>query len=158
MLSLPESCDFIVPEAWIDSNGHMNVAWYVHAFDCVIDQIFVQFGLATEDIPQSQRSLFTLDMRVQYRSELLLGDRCGFDYRIVAVDSYRLHFQMVMIRRRDGEVAALLDQLSIAVDLNSRGKAAIPQSSLDKIQAMIAAQEDVAEPRLARFGKPIGVG
>lgn len=158
MLSLPESCDFVVPAEWIDSNGHMNVAWYVHAFDSVIDRIFGQFGLATEDIPQSQRSMFTLDLRIQYRSELLLGDRCGFDYRIVGFDPYRIHFQMVMIRRGDGAVAALLDQLSIAVDMETRGKAEIPQPYLDRIAAMMASKGDGDEPRLERFNRPVGIG
>ncbi|MDI9409104.1 MAG: thioesterase family protein [Candidatus Pacebacteria bacterium] len=160
MLSLPESCDFVVPADWIDSNGHMNVAWYVHAFDSVIDRIFCQFGLATEDIPRSLRSFFTLDLRIQYRSELLLGDRCGFDYRIVGFDSYRIHFRMVMIRRSDGVVAALLDQLSIAVDMETRAKAVIPREYLDRIAAMVAAQGDGGgdEPRLERFDRPIGIG
>ncbi|MCX8502094.1 MAG: thioesterase family protein [Alphaproteobacteria bacterium] len=158
MFSLPESKDFIVPEAWLDSNGHMNVAWYVHAFDCVIDEVFRPFGLATEDIPQSGRSMFTLDLRVQYRSELLLGDRCGFDYRIVAADSYRLHFQMVMVRRNEATVAALLDQLSIAVDLQTRAKAPIPDDSLKRITTAIASQKSTLEPRLERFTRPVGIG
>ena len=158
MFSLPDSQDFIVPEAWLDSNGHMNVAWYIYAFDCVIDDVFRPFGLATEDIPQSGRSMFTLDLRVQYRSELLLGDRCGFNYRIVAADAYRLHFQMVMIRRHDATVAALLDQLSIAVDLKTRAKAPIPNDSLKRIAATIASQNTILEPRLERFTRPVGIG
>ncbi|MEM7278404.1 MAG: thioesterase family protein, partial [Pseudomonadota bacterium] len=37
----------VLPE-WIDFNGHMNVAYYVLAFDLAIDGLWLQLGLTEE--------------------------------------------------------------------------------------------------------------
>ena len=43
----------VIPE-WIDVNGHMNVAYYVRAFDLAVDEQWIQLGITQEYIEIEQ--------------------------------------------------------------------------------------------------------
>ena len=60
-MALPElqapftSAEMAVEEGWIDYNGHMNVAYYVLAFDQVVDMLFDR---ASSKVNERKSSLF----------------------------------------------------------------------------------------------------
>ena len=53
----------VLPE-WIDYNGHMNVSYYVLAFDQGVDAFMELIGISPANIEQRQTSTFTLEMHV----------------------------------------------------------------------------------------------
>ncbi len=46
----------IVRPDWIDYNGHMNVAYYVLAFDLAIDALWARIGITDEYIRDTRGS------------------------------------------------------------------------------------------------------
>jgi len=50
--------DGVVKPEWIDANGHMNVAYYVLAFDLAVDALWEAFGITAEYIKRSYGSTF----------------------------------------------------------------------------------------------------
>ena len=50
-----------VPEDWIDYNGHMNVGYYLIAFDQGTDRFFDFVGVGTDYMKRTNRSTFTLE-------------------------------------------------------------------------------------------------
>ena len=57
-------CRGEVRAEWIDVNDHMNVAYYVLAFDTAVDALWEQFGITENHINVSQSSTFaTLTMK-----------------------------------------------------------------------------------------------
>ena len=46
-MTLPQTHLTVKPE-WIDHNGHMNVAFYVLAFDQATDQVYEPWGLGLD--------------------------------------------------------------------------------------------------------------
>ena len=55
----------VQPE-WIDDNNHMNVAYYVLAFDYATDALFNFLGLSREYKDVNNVSTFAVDMNVVY--------------------------------------------------------------------------------------------
>ena len=51
----------IVKPEWIDANGHMNVAYYVLAFDLGVDALWESFGITNEYVENSCGSTFAVE-------------------------------------------------------------------------------------------------
>ncbi len=62
----------IRPE-WTDANGHMNVAYYVLAFDRATDAFYDALGIGWPYLERERKSLFTLAMNVDYVREVMAG-------------------------------------------------------------------------------------
>ena len=69
-----EFSDQLVLSEWIDFNGHMNVAYYVMAFDHGVDGLTNYIDIGPEGIDARGTSTFTLEMHINYLQELHLDD------------------------------------------------------------------------------------
>jgi len=63
-----------VPASWIDSNGHMNVAWYTSIFDEACKAMLARFGLVIGQSTGQRISVVASRMNLAFRKELLLGE------------------------------------------------------------------------------------
>lgn len=109
----------VVPE-WIDYNGHMNVAYYVLAFDRCTDAFFDKIGLTPSYIEQTQHSMFVAELHVTYLQELHQGDQLEVSTQLLGHDQKRLHFFHRMFRRDTGELVATHEALGLHVSLETR--------------------------------------
>ena len=114
----------VLPE-WIDHNGHMNVAFYVLAFDQITDQVYEDWGIGLDYADQGQ-SLFTLGMNVDYLAELMVDESICVTTRLLDVDHKRLHYYHQMFRSADQALVATNECLAINVNLASRRSARFP--------------------------------
>ena len=64
----------VIPE-WIDWNGHMNVGYYVVAFDKATHTLCKQFGCSCEYTRDKIGMTFVLEAHVTYDREVKEGDR-----------------------------------------------------------------------------------
>lgn len=55
---------------WIDYNGHMNVAFYVMAFDHATDGLFDVLGIGAAYCQRENRSVFAVEQHIAYKREL----------------------------------------------------------------------------------------
>ena len=63
----------VLPD-WIDWNGHMNVGFYVVAFDKATDTLCEQFGCSWEYTRDKIGMTFVLEAHVTYDQEVKEGD------------------------------------------------------------------------------------
>src|SRR4051794_7073779 len=63
-----------IDPAWIDYNGHLNMAYYNVLFDRAIEEAFAIIGLGADYIRERDASTFTAECHVTYKRELNLGD------------------------------------------------------------------------------------
>ena len=81
----------VLPE-WIDFNGHMNVAYYVMAFDHGVDGLTNFIDIGPEGIDTRGTSTFTLELHTNYLQELQLGDPISLTCQLLDYDSKRVHY------------------------------------------------------------------
>lgn len=138
MIRLNELGAVVVPPEWIDANGHMNVAYYLMAFDQAAGAVFDRFGMGEAYVAETGLSLFTVDVRIRNRRELVLGDTLAFSFRLIAADAKRVHFAMAMHHADIGTLAASFQQVSVNVDLTTRRSAPIPAEQGQRLASLIA--------------------
>lgn len=109
----------VLPE-WIDHNGHMNLAYYVLAFDLATDNFFDGFGINQGYRDATGCSTFAGNVHVYYKQELHLGDAFTVTSKLLGFDEKRIRFFNQMFRADDGSEVALMESLSLHVDLTER--------------------------------------
>jgi acyl-CoA thioester hydrolase len=119
-----DTCLEVRPE-WTDANGHMNVAYYVLAFDHATDAFYDRLGLGWR-ILEEGRSLFTLAMNVDYLHEVFAGDGVRIVSRLLDCDTKRLHYFHEMFRERDGVLAATNEIVALHVGMAERTSEPFP--------------------------------
>lgn len=142
-IDLPRTVLTVDP-TWIDLYGHMNAARYVGVFDHFGYQLLDSLGVGESYTRASHCGIYTVDIAVNYRRELLAGDPLELRLRVLGVDTKRLLCLMELFQTRDDYLAATMEQLSVHVNLDTRRSQAFPDSTVQTLQA--AAQTHAAMP------------
>ena len=109
-----------VKAEWIDHNGHMNVAFFVLAFDEATDAAYEHWGIGMDYPDRSGCSVFTLGINVDYLGELFEGDAIRVETTLVDFDAKRIHYFHRMIETDGGKLVATNECLCMNVDLTAR--------------------------------------
>jgi len=130
-----------VPESYRDSNGHMNVRWYVAIFDDASDVLHDDMGL-TQDYHRAHGSgTFDLEHHIQYLAEVLPGEQVAVYVRYIAGSEKRLHYVMFLVNETRGKLAATLECLNAFADLTIRRTAPWPAQAAAKIAEGVGISE-----------------
>src|ERR1700733_4876791 len=143
----------VVRPEWIDANGHMNVGFYVVAFDHATDSFAEQLGVAWPYVEHRLGMTFILEVHATFGREMRLGEPLRVTTQILDFDDKRLHLFHTMYHADAGYRAATNELLMMHVDYASRRAAPWPEETMRRLQAMAAAHRDL--PRPAEAGRPI---
>lgn len=135
-----------VKPAWIDCNGHMNVAYYSVAFDHAVDLLFSRFGITDNYIENSLGSTFAVESHMTYQRELNEGDEFRVTAQLLAYDEKRIHQFQRLYHASEGYLVATAEWMNLHVDLTERRVCPWPASILKSIAAFTAAQPETALP------------
>ena len=138
-----------VRSEWIDVNDHMNVAYYVLAFDLAVDTLWEQFGITDEYMKSTRGSTFAVESHVTYQNELLEGDEYIVTSQILGFDEKRIHQFQRIYHAEKMQVAATAEWMNLHVDLESRRVSPWPEEILAKIREFSVAQTDRSWPATA---------
>ena len=130
----------VLPE-WIDVNDHMNVAYYVLAFDTAVDALWERFGITENHINVSQSSTFAVESHVTWQRELTLDEPYLITSQLLAYDSKRIHQFMRMYHADKHYLAATAEWMNLHVDLTERRVTPWPDAIRERI-AKFAEQQD----------------
>jgi acyl-CoA thioester hydrolase len=135
-----------VSPSWIDYNGHMNVAYYVLAFDNATDKLCDLLDIGVEHLKRDNGSIFTLDLRVNYLREVKAGDPLSFDLQLLDFDAKRMHVFMRMFHATEGYLSATEEFVTLHVDMTTRRSAPFPDKTLAMLEALKAAHAGLPTP------------
>ncbi|RDE22508.1 thioesterase-like protein [Motiliproteus coralliicola] len=141
-----QSC---VQPDWIDYNGHMNVAYYVLAFDQATDAFNSNLDLGPEYVARTRKSLFVVDMNVTYRRELKEGARISCTTQLLEFDAKKVRLFHQMFQDDEGFLAATNELIMVHVDLETGKSCPFPEATLERLQAMARQHQSLAIPENA---------
>jgi acyl-CoA thioester hydrolase len=144
----------VLPE-WIDWNGHMNVGFYVVAFDKATDTLCEQFGCSWDYTRLKIGMTFVIEAHVTYDREVKEGDPLRITTQVLDYDSKRLHYIHFMYHATDGYLASTNELMMINIDYQSRRSAIWPDFARERIEKLAAAHKALPVPRQA--GRLIGI-
>jgi acyl-CoA thioester hydrolase len=144
----------VLPE-WTDYNGHMNLAYYMLAFDHATDLLFDLLELGGDYRQRTDCSLFTLEAHITYERELLAGDRLRVTTQLIDCDAKRLHYFHFMYHGEQGYLTATNELISLHVDLATRRSSPFPPGGRAAIERILAAHRSLPRPQW--LGRMIGI-
>ena len=149
-----------VRSEWVDYNGHMNVAYYVLAFDLATDALFDFVGVGEDYGKRTDHALFAVEAHLTYQRELRAGDALRVTTQLLGFDDKRVHFAHRMFKTDDGGLAATSEWLALHVDRSTRRAAPLPPDIAALLAAVQEAHAALPTPpevgRVMRLGAPRG--
>jgi acyl-CoA thioester hydrolase len=133
----PPSLRLTVPDSWADSNGHMNMRWYVAVFDDAGDELHERVGLTPEFHRRNQTGTVDLEHHTHFLREVMPGDGIAVYSRLVGRSAKRLHYLMFLVNETKGNLAAIFECMNAFADLKIRRTAPFPPEILSRIDAWL---------------------
>ena len=142
----PFEAQLMVDPAWIDPNGHMNVAFYMTAFDRGSDPFFDYVGLGWEYTKAGVGSIFATGCNVDYHRELLANDALRVTTRLLDCSEKLIHLHACVYHAGENALAATQEILFLHVSLTTRRSVPMPPESHVRLQAVLAAHRELPSP------------
>lgn len=136
-MSVARHTEPVRPE-WIDYNGHMNVAYYLVAFDNATDALFDALGFDEAWRKRTGRSFFAVEGHIRYLGETKLGQVLEVESLLLAVDAKRIHYFHTMRVQGSPAIAATFESLSLHVDMATRRSAPFSPEDLARARAAVS--------------------
>jgi len=145
----------VVKPEWIDHNGHLNVGFYVLAFDFATDAFLHWIGL---DQPYRERedvTTFALEGHITYQREVKEGDHLRFSTQLLGCDEKRIHYFHRMFSGEENYISATMECLSLHVSRRTRRSAPIETNTLGKIEEILTSHKNLEIPH--EVGRVMGL-
>ena len=140
---------------WIDYNGHMNVAFYLAAFDEATDHFYEALGIGLSYKNATDCSTFTLEGHITYDREVLEGDPLIFTTYLLDCDTKRVHYIHEMHHAEKGYLAATNEMIGTHIDMNERRSKEFPEELQARLQEALKAHAPIPKPH--QVGRVIGI-
>jgi acyl-CoA thioester hydrolase len=150
-----QSSVMAVEPAWIDYNGHLNMAYYNVLFDRAIDELWLRIGIGPGYRTARNNSTFSAECHVRYVREIGLDDPVRVSVLVVASDAKRIHTFQELRHAGDGWLSATSENMSLHMDMTARKVAPFPSDIAERLAALTQAHAGVARPE--GIGRSIGM-
>jgi acyl-CoA thioester hydrolase len=128
--------DMVRPE-WIDSNGHMNLAYYVVVFDIGTDALYDALDIGNAYRARTSFSCFTAETHTLYERELHLGEKLRVRSWLLGADTKRVHYVHEMFHAESGERSCLQELMALHIDMRIRRVAPFEADKHEAMQALV---------------------
>ncbi|HLH94013.1 MAG TPA: thioesterase family protein [Xanthobacteraceae bacterium] len=138
-----------VEPAWIDYNGHLNMAYYNVLFDRAVDEVFELLGCGESYVKSRRKSCFTAEVHVRYLRELHADDPVRVTFQLLDHDSKRVHFFEQLFHAVEGWVSATSENMALHVDMAAGKTTAFPTDIATTLAKMKSAHARLPLPESA---------
>ena len=140
--------------AWIDHNGHMNLAYYVLVFDHATRALLEALSLGSAYSRRTGRGMHVAETHTIYLRELLVGAPISTLTHLVAAGASQLHIVQEMFHAQERFRAAVQERLLQHLDLDDRTPAIFPAATNVAINTMLEARGPLPEGTGRRIAMP----
>src|SRR5882724_12050078 len=146
-----------VEPAWIDYNGHLNMAYYNVLFDRAVDEAFELLGCGLDYVKTRRHSCFTAEVHVRYLRELHAGDPVRVTFQLLDFDKKRVHYFEQLFHAEHGWVSATSENMSLHVEMDTKKTAPLSDDVTRRLLQMKASHARLPRPEAAgrRIAMPV---
>jgi acyl-CoA thioester hydrolase len=116
----------VIPPAYEDRNGHMNVRWYLALYDEAGDALYPMLGLSEDYLTASGMGGFDLEHHIWYAAEVRVGETVVIRVRMLARSAKLFHYLMFMVNESRGVLSSIFECVHAHADLSVRRTAPFP--------------------------------
>ncbi|WP_375173401.1 carnitine 3-dehydrogenase [Pseudooceanicola sp.] len=140
-----------VPLDWIDYNGHMTEARYLHVFGDATDRMMILVGCDRDYVAEGQ-SFFTVETHIRHIDEVRAGARLTVETRVLEGQGKKMHLWHELYS--GDRLLATAEHMLLHVDLESRRSS--PLTPLLAERLAILAKGHAALPRPVGLARAVG--
>jgi len=135
-----------VEPAWIDYNGHLNMAYYNVLFDRAVDEVYELLGLGLSYVNTTKHSTFTAEVHIRYLRELLVDAPVRVTFQLLGFDAKRMHYFEQLHHAEEGWLSATSENMALNVNMVAKKVAAFPDNVMTRLAEMKAAHDKLPVP------------
>jgi acyl-CoA thioester hydrolase len=141
---------------WIDYNGHMNMGYYLVAFDHIAtDGFYDSMNIGAANKQALGKTTFTLGANIDFIREVVEGDELRLTSQLVDYDHKRLHYIHCMYHAKEGYLAATNECLGMYIDLDTRRSTSFNDMQMARFQQELELGQRF--PVLQELGRKLGI-
>ncbi len=140
-----EHHDQVRPE-WIDSNNHMNLAYYVVVFDYATDALYRTLEIGDAYRQASGNSCFTAETHTLYEREVHLDDRLLVRTWLLGADTKRIHYLHEMFHAESGDRSAVQELMALHIDMAVRRVRPFPSDQYAALRRAVSEYAPATPP------------
>jgi acyl-CoA thioester hydrolase len=145
-----------VKSEWIDYNGHMNMGYYLVAFDQIATDGFYDYlSIGVAHKQALGKSTFSLAANIDFIGEVMAGDPLRFTTQLVDFDHKRLHFMHCLYHADEGYLAATNENLGMYIDMSTRRSTSFSDEQLARFQQELELGQQHSAP--AQLSRKLGI-
>ena len=138
-----------VEPAWIDYNGHLNMAYYNVLFDRCVDEAYELLGIGADYLSKQRHSTFTAEAHVRYLRELQEGEPVRATFQLLDYDSKRIHYFQQLFHAAEGWMSATSENMTLHVNMITKKVAPFPDKIMRTLSRMKVAHARLPRPEAA---------
>ena len=124
----------VVTEDMCDLNGHMNVAYYLQAFDIYSRPMFEDFGFTKKHFENGYSS-FAVEDSIRYLKEFLLGEKIFPRFRLENFNKKLIHIVGILLNEEE-QLASISETIIVHVDMRTRKTVEMPKEFLTNLETI----------------------
>lgn len=145
--------DVVVPQAWLDYNGHMTEHRYLEVFGYTTDALLEEIGV-NADYVSAGHSYYTVETHIQHLDEARLGEQLTTTTQLVLTDGKRLHLFHSIHSADKNTLLATAEQMLLHVDAKAGRACAAAPEILARLRSLQEQQAHLDKP--GNLGRYVG--
>ena len=129
-----EASMVVVTEDMCDLNRHMNVAYYLQAFDIYSRPMFEDFGFTKKHFKNGYSS-FAVEDSIRYLKEFLLGEKIFPRFRLENFNKKLIHIVGILLNEEE-QLASISETIIVHVDMRTRKTVEMPKEFLTNLETI----------------------
>ena len=105
---------------WTDYNGHMNLSYYILAFDMGAEVFLSKFQMGEHSAKNTKKSTMVVETHTTYNNEVKENEEVDVFISHLDHDKKRIHYKLEMYKKGTNTLSATTEVLSLYMDLNLR--------------------------------------
>jgi carnitine 3-dehydrogenase len=134
-----------VDPSWVDYNGHMTEARYLHVFAEATDGLLLQLGLDSDYLGRGA-SAYTVETHLRHLREVAGLEPLRVETQILGADEKRLHVFHTMTHGTGGQTLATAEQMLLHVDTDEGRASAWREPVAGRLGSVAQAQAGLPAP------------
>lgn len=138
LTDLPAYCEQVVPSAYEDINGHLNIRHYLGIASEGLDESLVDLGIPQNWPTVAKQTVFSAEHHLTYVAELCTGDRISVRVRLIGRSQRAAHAVAYLVDSTNERLSYVMEEIFLHVDMTTRRTSPWPDDVAAALDARIA--------------------
>jgi acyl-CoA thioester hydrolase len=144
--ALPAYSQQVVPSAFEDFNGHLNIRHYLGIASEGLDESLVPLGILQNWPRVADQAVFTAEHHLTYLAELRTGDKISVRARLVGRSERAAHAVVYLVDETHQRLSYVMEEILLHVDMTTRRTSPWPEDVAAALDRRVADDQSLPWP------------